>query len=135
MKKLYILIALSLAAAQSFAQQPAISRNGEKFFNEISARERPYYERLLQLRQVSDTSFTIASPNFDTHYFRCEWFIDPNVDSIRGKITSAFTITSNTNNIIFDLVNELHVDSAFYHGAPIPFDHSNNGLTLHFPLT
>lgn len=135
MKRLYILIALFHVAVFGLAQQPITQKKVEKFFEEVSTHERPYYDRLLQLRQMGDTAFTVASPNFDTHYFRCEWYVDPNVDSIRGKITSAFTITSNTNNIIFDLVNQLNVDSVFYHGAPIPFDHSNNGLTLHFPAT
>ena len=54
---------------------------------------------------------TFASTNFDVKYYRCEWEVNPEIRYITGKVTSYFTITKATNNIVLDLLNPLVVDS------------------------
>ncbi|MGI8952763.1 MAG: M1 family metallopeptidase [Chitinophagaceae bacterium] len=76
-----------------------------------------------------------ASPNFTVYYYRCEWNIDPSMRYISGKVTSYFKITSSTNRIVFDLTNQLIVDSIYWHNRKINFNQtSNETLSVHFPL-
>ena len=72
----------------------------------------------LQAREASG-GYANASNNFDVHYYRCEWTVDPAINYINGKVTSIFTITSATNSITFDLDNILTVDSVLYHNNKI----------------
>jgi len=79
--------------------------------------------------------FTTASTgNFDINFYRCEWYIDPAVRAISGKVTSYFTIVAATDKIVFDLSDTLTVDSITYHGTPLTFQKiGNDGLQLQFP--
>jgi aminopeptidase N len=80
--------------------------------------------------------FSVSSNNFDINYYRCEWTIDPAIRFIAGTVTSYFTITNTTNNIVFDLNKTLTVDSVLYHGNKIGFlQNNNNSLQVNLPLT
>lgn len=77
-----------------------------------------------------------ASADFNIHHYRCEWKLDPAIRFIEGKVTASFIITSNTNNIIFDLVDSLKVDSVLYQGSKLTFSRSgNHTLKITFPVT
>ncbi|MGL6269598.1 MAG: hypothetical protein ACRC2O_16810, partial [Chitinophagaceae bacterium] len=78
--------------------------------------------------------FSNASADFDIHHYRCEWKLDPAIRFIEGKVSSSFTITTNTNSIIFDLVDSLKVDSVLYLGAKMLFSRpGNHTLKIFFP--
>jgi aminopeptidase N len=83
----------------------------------------------------ANSLFSNASTDFNIHHYRCEWKLDPAIRFIEGKITSSFTITSNTNNIVFDLVDSLKVDSVLYLGGKILFSRpGNHTLKINFPV-
>ncbi|HEX6181572.1 MAG TPA: M1 family metallopeptidase, partial [Chitinophagaceae bacterium] len=77
---------------------------------------------------------SVASNNYNVHHYRCEWQLDPAVRYIRGKITTAFTMTQPGNSITFDMVNQLAVDSVVYHGSKITYLRPlDNSLVVNFP--
>lgn len=91
-------------------------------------------KKTFQSQRFSE-KLSAASANFDIIYYRCEWDIDPAVRYINGKITSYFKITTPSNNISFDLVKTLTVDSIRYHGSNITFlQQTDNTLLLQFPV-
>jgi len=93
-------------------------------------------ERKGALSFVNNKEQTQSSNNFDVHYYRCEWQVDPNVWYIKGIVTSSFTILSSTNNIIFDCSDQLTIDSVMYHGSVITFQRDQPGaVTIQFPST
>ncbi len=65
--------------------------------------------------------YTNASPNFDVYYYRCEWTVDPAVLYITGKVTPYFTISANALSVVFDINDQLTVDSVTSHGAKLLF--------------
>ena len=70
-----------------------------------------------------------AQNNYDIFYTRCNWKVDPNVNYIRGDITTYFKPESPGFNVIeFDLSHLLTVDSVVYHGLKISFLHQNTHL-------
>ncbi|MEO7561463.1 MAG: M1 family aminopeptidase [Ferruginibacter sp.] len=73
-----------------------------------------------------------ASKNFDIKYYRCEWNVDPAIRYIRGKITVFFIITTSADNISFDLMNDLVVDSIQQKSSLLSFEHVNNTLKINF---
>ena len=66
-----------------------------------------------------------ASANFNVHYYRCEWDVDPGVRFIRGVITSYFTITSPAGTITYDLHAALKVDSVLFRKKAVTFQHTS----------
>jgi len=80
------------------------------------------------------TNLSVSSNNFDVYHYRCEWNVDPAVRYISGKVTTSFSITATTNNIVFDLTKVLTVDSVLYRNSKISFQqNSNDGLQINFP--
>ena len=76
-----------------------------------------------------------ASNNFKVNFYRCTWKADPAVRYIDGKVAAYFTITSATNNIIFDLTNVLIVDSVLFRNQKIGFmQNANATLSLQLPI-
>ena len=60
--------------------------------------------------------------NYDLKYCRLQFFIDPNVNYIKGAVTSYFEPTSGSfNQINFDFSDSLNIDSIFYHGIPLAY--------------
>jgi aminopeptidase N len=86
----------------------------------------------MQMRRTESKQTTAASQNFDVNYYRCEWQIDPAVRFISGCVTSYFTVTSPTNNIIYDLSDSLHVDSVKQRNVLLSFLQNNNSLQINF---
>lgn len=73
--------------------------------------------------------------NFDLHYHRLVWQIDPARRYITGAVTSHFRSTEpEVQQIFFELSRTLTVDSVHHRGRRIPFIHNaNEYLGLYFP--
>lgn len=69
--------------------------------------------------------------NYDIKYHRLEFKVNPMIHYINGKITTYFVpISSNLNQISFDMVDELAIDSIIYHNSKMTFSHSKDILTI-----
>lgn len=80
-----------------------------------------------RLEKISNYfSKTAASSNFNIQKFRCEWKINPAVRYISGAVTAYFKLSSSNNQLIFDLVDNLTVDSVYYHSSSIGFSRPQN---------
>ncbi len=82
--------------------------------------------------RLSLKNATAASNNFDIKYYRCEWTVDPAIRYISGKVTSYFITTSTTDNISFDLMDDLIVDSIKQRNNLLSFTHVNNTININF---
>ena len=72
---------------------------------------------------------------YDVVYQRCEWTIDPNITvaTISGAITFYFkTVTDNLQELVFDLKDNMIVDSIVYHGDNVSFLHENDMIRIPF---
>ncbi|HKP32113.1 MAG TPA: M1 family aminopeptidase [Chitinophagaceae bacterium] len=121
-----VLLILLLFPFKAFNQ---ITTDPQKELATIAAQEMKSAEGFMKTEMSS-----AASNNFDIHYLRCEWNIDPAVNFIAGKITSHFVMTSTGNLVTLDCANQLTVDSVLYHGAKISFQQkAGNILDVTFP--
>jgi aminopeptidase N len=69
-------------------------------------------------------------------YYRCDWNINPAVRYISGSVTSYFTITTATSEIVYDLSKQLTVDSVRLHKKLLSFSQKvNNTVVIHFSTT
>ncbi len=98
--------------------------------NKIISEEKNSFASVASMQNASQ-----ASDNFKVNYYRCEWQVDPSVRYINGKITCYFKITTSTDNIIFDLMYSLVVDSVTESNGQLLFLHTNNTLTIKFGVT
>lgn len=129
----YLFLLLFLVSGQLLAQNGIDLKTFQKEMEMVRVQEQKAYERLLT-EQPQGASFTVASSNFDVHHIRMEWFIDPALNYISGKITFDYRITENSNSITLDLLQQLVVDSIFYHGNKIAYTQTpDNGLIINFP--
>jgi aminopeptidase N len=71
--------------------------------------------------------------NYDVLHHEIHWFINPDYDSLAGSVKTTFRALRDLNSIQIDLSNRLRVDSLKYKGNHIPFDHSNNRISIVFP--
>ncbi len=100
----------------------------------IRAGEMRSFKKLSPDGPSGTNGFTVASDNFDVHHVRAEWNIDPNIFYITGKITFDFSMVQTSGSITFDLLNQLVVDSVWYHGSPVTFQRlPNDGVVVNFP--
>lgn len=110
----------------SVAQQPVLY--GPDQIADMEQKARRSFEQSA-LKQHS-----VASPNFNVSFYRCEWEVDPAVRFIRGRVTAYFTITNPTNTITYDLHVALQVDSILFNGKITGFEHTaNHALTILLP--
>jgi len=88
----------------------------------------------LHLINYKTSAFT---SNYDVKYHRMEWQIDPGVKYIKGSVTSYFkTIQQSVSQISFDLSDSLIVDSVYYHGSKLAFNHAGGDvLQINFPTS
>lgn len=131
MKKLLFIAALLINHA--YAQDILSAESFLKESEQIRLREKSGHDRLGQLG-TNSLNYSVASNNFDVHHIRFDWYADPAIHYIRGKITFDFTSTQTTNSITFDLLKQLTVDSVWYHGNKINFIQTNtDGVELTLP--
>jgi aminopeptidase N len=84
--------------------------------------------KMLKLASFTEQS---AYSETDFIYQRMEWNIDPAIKYISGKITTYFKVKSTSiDNISFDLLQNLTVDSVVQHKTQVDFSHSGNVLTI-----
>jgi aminopeptidase N len=83
-------------------------------------------------RDLKTIEKTPASINFDVTYYRCEWKTDPAVRFISGRVTSYFFLDANSDHIIYDLSDSLHVDSVKQRKQSLSFLQSDNTLQINF---
>jgi aminopeptidase N len=109
------------------------------FYSAVSAQ--PYLGKIHAIaisegRQLFHNLQTIvksnASSNFDVTYYRCEWKTDPAVRYISGKVTSYFFVDANSDNIVYDLSDSLHVDSVKQDDHLLSFLQSDNSVQINF---
>ncbi len=125
---------LLILTVSVISKQAAAQIQVDDFVEKIAETEQSFF------RNPPPGGFTntrvASSPNFDVHYYRCEWAIDPGVRFIKGTVTSYFTITAPADAIVYDLSDTLQVDSITWHGDKILFTRlADDGLQLHFPAT
>lgn len=75
---------------------------------------------------------------FDVNYHRLKFDVKPaNEGPLKGKVHTAFTVTADSlKDLLFDLNNEMQVDSVRMHGETLSFDHEqNNRLIINLPQT
>jgi aminopeptidase N len=130
MKNLYLAVLILLTFCNTaFSQEDYI-----KTQDRVVEMERASHARFIS-RQMSAAEFVNSSNNFDIHYYRCEWYINPSVLYVSGKITSYFTITASASSVVFDLSKAMTVDSVYYHGQKISFsaDTALQTVQVNFP--
>ncbi len=81
---------------------------------------------------ISAFSQNLKNDNFDVKYCRFEWTLNPEVFYIKGIVTTHFEVVKPTNQIVFELIDNLTVDSVIYHETKLNFEHLNNLLILNF---
>ncbi len=119
MKKLGVLFVF-LSIGSVFAQKPDLA-----FIDKIALHEKT--------SQYKKSAF-VESENYaatDVVYHRMELEIDPNILFIKGKITSYFkSKTPDLNEIDFDLLSIITVDSVVQHQQKIEFTRAENKLII-----
>ncbi len=79
---------------------------------------------------VEDISYT----TYDLYFQRMEWQVDPSIQHISGAVTSYFKpISVDISSIIFDLDDNMQVDSVLYHNTQIDFTHELDKITVQLP--
>ncbi|MCF8295937.1 MAG: T9SS type A sorting domain-containing protein [Saprospiraceae bacterium] len=114
-KSLFITLVFVIIANVVNAQISAPDKN---FINEISNTDAINHSARYK------GSKTFVGENYDLKYHRFYWEIDPAVLYIKGSVTSYFkTLHANVNQIEFELVYEMDVDSIIYHHNNLTFTH------------
>ena len=76
-----------------------------------------------------------TTDNYDVVFHRLVFTPDMNQDFISGIVTTYYKPTTDINNIEFDLMDQLNVQSVTQRGNNLAFTHSNNTLHIQFPTT
>ena len=81
-------------------------------------------------RQSLTNKLQTANGDFDVVYYRCNWSVDPTVNTISGGVTTYFKpLSNNFDTLLFDMSNALSVSFVSYHGAAISYNHIGDVLT------
>lgn len=97
---------------------------------DIAAMERKAHERYF----INDIN-SVASANFDIHYMRTRWEVDPAVRQIKGSVTYYFKAVGNITSITLDLMQMLVTDSVKRNNVHLNYAQSSNSLIIDFPIT
>jgi aminopeptidase N len=88
------------------------------------------FVRSEHLRAGAERSGAPPTRSYDLTYLRCTWSLDPAVHFIGGNVTSYFRAMADLGQVVFDLSDSLVVDSVYYHGNSIAFDHQPGHLLV-----
>lgn len=103
------------------------------FVEKIATSESQSKKRADALAEIS----LAPSANYDIKY--AQLFIHPFLSDgptrIEGNILYTFSRLDTTNEIAFDLINSIRIDSIKHHDTFLPFLHNENILTVPFPFT
>lgn len=69
------------------------------------------------------------------HFVDFNWEVNPNINFIKGKIEYHFIAKKNITNAIFDLADNMQVDSVKYKNVLLTFSHANTLLDINFNTT
>ncbi len=69
------------------------------------------------------------------HFVEFNWEVNPNINYIKGAIRYHFIAKKNITTLIFDLADNMQVDSVKYKNAVLNFAHTNNLLDINFNTT
>ncbi|MCB0690914.1 MAG: T9SS type A sorting domain-containing protein [Saprospiraceae bacterium] len=85
----------------------------------------------------TDVRTSAYTNNYDLHYYRFDWNIDPAVYAIQGSALVKFTVLEdNFNEINFDFSTVLQIDSITYHGENLSYEQLDNyRLKIDLPLS
>lgn len=86
--------------------------------------------RSAQKKQMEQYYKKTASELIDVNYHRCEWKIDPNVQAISGTVTTYFTAKTNATQVVFDLMNNMVVDTIKRNGLTLSFQQKDNTVII-----
>ena len=120
MKSLLCFIILFIAADNCFPQADNIDRT-----KQVATIEKMKFEITRQNKSLS-----LASNNFQVYYYRCNWNIDPAVRYISGSVIAYFKTTAAANQLIFDLTNNLTVDSVIFRNQHATFSQQTNATLV-----
>lgn len=85
-------------------------------------------------RSVLDVNVNPNTLNYDLLYARVELDLDPNQQYVSGTVTSHFKMLSNSNDIYFDLADNLVVSNVKYHNQNVAFQQlSSDEIKINFP--
>ena len=91
-------------------------------------------EKKAASRSALDVNVNPNTLNYDMRYVRLELDMDPTKQYVSGTVTSHFKLLADTNNLYFDLANNLNVSSVKYHGQSLAFQQlSTDELKDTFP--
>lgn len=71
--------------------------------------------------------------NYDLHYHRINWFLNPGIRYIRGSVRSAFEAREPVDSVAFQLGDAMQVDSIVYHNSRIAYVHQEDVITAYLP--
>ena len=110
--------------------QSIISQNTgikeKQWMENLAVQESRTYKNFLDI----ESSHTA---NYDIKYHRLEFYVNPNIYKIQGKVTSYFVSNSNMSEIKFDFTDDISVDDVIYKESNISFSQNNDILTCIFP--
>jgi len=89
--------------------------------DELVCREMHAHQNKIKLREISKND----DPNFDIHYYKFSWNIDPAVSYISGTAECKFkSLKNNLDELNLSLASSLQIDSVIYKGSKISFAQS-----------
>jgi aminopeptidase N len=86
--------------------------------------------RIAQKKQMAQYYKKTASEWIDVHYHRCEWMIDPAIQSISGLVTTYFTAKTDASQVVLDLTNNMLVDEVRRNGKLLSFQQKDNTVII-----
>jgi aminopeptidase N len=130
MKLLLVLLSLIAYSATAQSYQPV-----DKTQAALITQEQIRHARLYGGGPNGVQGLSGASSNFNVHYYRCEWEVDPAIRYINGKVTVYFTMTAAGAAVVMDLMSSLTVDSVKQRNNLLSKQQLNNLLTINFSAT
>ncbi len=123
MKKLKLILLFTIITLSVFTQEPNFD-----FFDKIAFQEKSNFIK---------KSVFVESQNYaltDFVYQRMEWEINPDTLYIKGVVTTWFkSKTQNLNEIEFDLLSSMNVDSVVQNNQKLTFNQSQNKINITLP--
>lgn len=90
-------------------------------FQNIDKKQLIEAEKNRASRGTLDVNVNPNTLNYDLTYVRLELDLDPNQQYVSGTVTSHFKMVQNSNDIYFDLADNLTVSNVKYHGQDLTF--------------
>ncbi len=96
--------------------------------NAFAQAEHHLFEKKQYSKKIYNS--TQYDDNYNIIYHRIHWFVDPSQHYIKGSVFSIYTMTNNSENILFNLSSGLNVDSIIQRKKKIEFTHKNDVVSI-----